>query len=124
MALTVQRSLFEGGVPMVESAGWIESVMLSEIAVGLCVISVGLVGVRMLTGRLPLRQGMQVVIGCFVLLGAPIIAAGLLDLGARSSPEKLQIFHSIDRISTRAELTEANYNPYAQASVQNNQPDY
>jgi type IV secretion system protein VirB2 len=106
MALAVQQSLFEagGGAPMAESARWIEGVMLGEIALGVCVIAVAFIGALMLTGRLPLRQGMQVVIGCFVLLGAPIIAAGLLDLGARSSPEKLQIFHSIDRISTRAEL--------------------
>ena len=80
MALAVQQSLFEagGGAPMVESARWVEGVMLGEIALGVCVIAVALFGALMLTGRLPLREGMRVVIGCFVLLGAPVIAAGIV----------------------------------------------
>ncbi len=83
MALAVQQSLFEagGGTPMAESARWIEGVMLGEIALGICVIAVALFGVLMLTGRLLLREGARVVLGCFVLLGAPVIAAGFIDAG-------------------------------------------
>lgn len=80
MTSVVQQSLFEagGGTPMVGSAHWIERVMLGEIALGVCVIAVALVGALMLTGRLPLREGGRVILGCFVLLGAPVIAAGFV----------------------------------------------
>ena len=76
MALAVQQSLFEagGGTPMVESARWVEGVMLGEIALGVCVIAVAFIGALMLTGRLPLREGARMVIACFVLLGTPVIA--------------------------------------------------
>lgn len=121
MALAVQQSLFKagGGAPMAEPARWIEGVMLGEIALGVCIIAVAFIGALMLTGRLPLRDGMRVVVGCFVLLGAPGIAAGLLDLGARTSPKELPNLQSIGQGSARAELPEVEYNPYAQASVRN-----
>ena len=45
----------------------------------ICVIAAALIGALIRTGGLPLRQGTQVVLGCFVLFGAPIIAEGLLD---------------------------------------------
>jgi type IV secretory pathway VirB2 component (pilin) len=84
MAVVVQQSLFEvgGGTPMAESARWIEGVLLGEIALGVSVIAVALIGGLMLTGRLPLREGMRVVVGCFVLLGAPVIAVGFVGEAA------------------------------------------
>jgi hypothetical protein len=39
----------------------------------------------MLTGRLPLHEGMQVLAGCFVLLDAPVIPAGFSMLGRIAS---------------------------------------
>jgi type IV secretion system protein VirB2 len=64
------------------SQDWIASVLLGEIAAGLCVVAVAIVGMVMLSGRLPVRQGAMVVLGCFVLLGAPAIAWGLMSLAA------------------------------------------
>jgi type IV secretory pathway VirB2 component (pilin) len=81
MALPLQQSLFEagGGTPMVESARWIEGVMLGEIALGVCVIAVAFIGGLMLTGRIDVRRGFSVLLGCHVLFGAPIIAKAFLD---------------------------------------------
>ena len=78
MAIAVYKSLFEagGGTPMAESARWIEGVMPGEIALGLCMIAVALVGALTLTGRLLPHEGMRFVVGGYVLLGAPTIAAG------------------------------------------------
>ncbi len=119
MALTVQQSLFEadGEAPMAESARWIEGVVSGDIALGVCVITVAFIGALMLTGRLPLRKGARSVVGCFSLLGAPVIASGLLDLGAGSSQMEVPRLQTLTQGSTRPELPEANYNPYAQASV-------
>jgi type IV secretion system protein VirB2 len=120
MALAVQQSLFEaaGGTPMVESARWIEGVMLGEMALGVCVIAVAFIGALMLTGRLPLREGARIVVGCFVLLGAPVIAAGFVGGGSgvieASSPPPL-VVAPIDR--PRPDLPPANFDPYAGASL-------
>jgi type IV secretion system protein VirB2 len=120
MALAVQQSLFEagGGTPMVESARWIEGVMLGEIALGVCVIAVAFIGALMLTGRLPLREGARVVVGCFVLLGAPVIAAGFVEGGSelietRALP--LPVVIQIENL--RTDLQPANFDPYAGASL-------
>ena len=78
MALAVQQSLFEagGGTPMVESARWIEGVMLGEIALGVGGLAVAFIGALMLTGRLPLREGARVVVGCFLLGGYAVGGGG------------------------------------------------
>ena len=79
--MTIQRSLIEpsSAQPIATALGWIESVLLGEVAVILCVLAVAFIGALMLTGRLPLRRGMMVIVGCFVLLGAPMIAAGIVN---------------------------------------------
>ncbi|MBA4044799.1 MAG: hypothetical protein C0471_10320 [Erythrobacter sp.] len=123
MALAVQQSLFEAGgeTPMVESARWIEGVMLGEIALGICVIAVAFIGVLMLTGRLPLREGARVVIGCFVLLGAPVIAAGFVGDGSgvgEASVTSPPV--AVQSDDPRPELPPANFDPYAGASLGQN----
>ena len=122
MALAVQQSLFEAGgaAPMVESARWIEGVMLGDIALGVCVIAVASIGALMLTGRLQLREGARVVLGCLVLLGAPVIAAGLVGSeGAAisvpiSSPAPEPTQHP------RPILPPADFDPYEGASLRAN----
>jgi type IV secretion system protein VirB2 len=118
-----QRSLFDaaGDSPMMQSAQWVEGVMLGEIALGLCVIAVAFVGALMLTGRLPLREGGRIVVGCFVLLGAPVIAAGFVGGGSElnvASTPPLPVTVQIE--STRPELPPADYDPYAGASLRKN----
>lgn len=119
MTRAAQQSLFEapGSAPMLESAQWLEGLMLGQIALGICVIAVALIGALMLAGRLPLREGMRVVLGCFVLLGAPVIANGLYQLGGTSSPTLLSNLQTINQATPRPDLPKASYNPYAQASV-------
>ena len=75
--------------PLASSIGWITGTMLGDLAVTLCVLAVAFVGFSMLTGRVSLRRGGQVILGCFLLLGAPVIAANLLALadGGGGQPE-------------------------------------
>jgi type IV secretory pathway VirB2 component (pilin) len=123
VTVVVQQSLFEAGgeALMVESARWIEGVVLDEIALGLCVIAVALIGALMLTGRLPLREGARIVVGCFVLLGAPVIAVGFVSGGSgvgEASVTSPPVAVQID--DPRPELPPANYDPYAGASLGQN----
>ena len=120
--MAVQDSLFDagGGTPIVESARWIEGVMLGEIALGVCIIAVAFIGALMLTGRLPLREGMRVVVGCFVLLGAPVIAAGFVQGGDRSGGRVSAQPPAQDLEAVRPPLPPADYDPYAGASLGEN----
>lgn len=72
----------------------------------------------MLTGRLPLRDGAQVAVGCFVLLGAPVIAAGFVGGGSEvieTSSTPPPVVAPIE--SPRPDLPPANFDPYAGASL-------
>lgn len=103
---------------MLQSVHWIERVMLGEIALGVCGLAVAFIGALMLTGRLPLRNGSRIVVGCFVLLSAPEIAAGIMgageDIVVASTPPPSVGLQAAD---LRPVVTPANFDPYAGASL-------
>ena len=111
--LAPQASLFDAPTtsPIVTAADWITGVLLGELAISLCVLAVAFVGLMMMSGRVPIRTGMRVAIGCFVILGAPQIAAGLLAGWGSPPPPAL----AEPPIARRP--PPANYDPYAGASV-------
>jgi type IV secretory pathway VirB2 component (pilin) len=77
--VAVAPSLFDApaGPVLPSAAGWVTGMLFGEVAASLCVIAVAFTGILLMTGRLTVRDGIGVVLGCFVLLGAPVIAAGL-----------------------------------------------
>ena len=77
--MTAAPSLFDapGSSPFAAAADWVTGTLLGSVAVSLCVIAIAFVGLRMMTGHLAARDGLRVVIACFVLLGASTIAAGV-----------------------------------------------
>jgi type IV secretion system protein VirB2 len=118
--LVVQQSLLAspGASPLVTTTRWIDGVLLGEVALGVGVLAVAIIGAHMLTGKLPLRQGVRVVIGCFVLLGAPVISAAftdLMDSDMRGTQPEIPTIAEL--APTRPEPPPVQYNPYAQASV-------
>lgn len=107
--------------PLALSAEWINSVLLGPVAIGLCVLAVAFVGIRMLSGRLPLRAGLQTLLGCFILLGAPVIAAGFIDsMEQRSTMVAAALPIQVEAEEARGELPPAEYDPYAGASLRRN----
>lgn len=78
------------GAPVLGTAvEWLAQTVTGSIAIALCTIAVAMVGVMMFEGRMPIRRGLRVIIGCFVVFGAPAIAAGLLgtwQTGAEAPP--------------------------------------
>lgn len=93
--------------------------LFGGVALGLCVIAVAIIGLIMLSGRLPVRRGMQVAVGCFVLLGAPAIAASFTGFWqeTRSQQKALPAFTRDEPVETRTDLPPAQYDPYAGASL-------
>ena len=59
---------------------WIEAILTGSLATTLAVIAVALFGLELLNGRLSLRRGAALVIGCFILFAAPGLARSLLAL--------------------------------------------
>jgi type IV secretory pathway VirB2 component (pilin) len=57
---------------------WTESALLGTFATSLAVIAVAFVGLRLLSGQLSPAAMMRVVVGCFILFGAPSIASGIM----------------------------------------------
>ncbi len=118
--MTIASSLFDAPTqsPLNEASDWLLAVLIGQVAVGLCVVAIAVIGLTMLTGRLPIRRGIVVVTGCFVLLGAPIIASGLLTATSPTFSEKSMPHSPPDRVLYEREpLPEATYNPYAGASL-------
>jgi type IV secretory pathway VirB2 component (pilin) len=87
-AITVARS----PSVVVEAVGWIQALLLGSVATGVAVLAVAFVGFGMLAGRLDWRTGARVVLGIFILFGAPAIVQGLRsavseDGGAAPAPD-------------------------------------
>lgn len=66
----------DGGV-FLSAAHWIEAVLLGPVATSIAVIAVASIGLLMLSGRVGMRRGATVIVGCFILFGAASIAHGL-----------------------------------------------
>lgn len=105
--MAIRQSLFDPGASPVLPAAtdWVGAVLLGDVATSLSVIAVAFVGLMLLTGRLAVREGLRVAIGCFVLLGAPSIAMGLRTAadGAATSAGSPMVVNSAEP----AELTPA-----------------
>jgi hypothetical protein len=64
---------------------WLQGTLLGTVATTVAVISVAAVGAMMLSGRVDLRRGGSVILGCFVLLGASSIAGGIQSVSQGGS---------------------------------------
>jgi hypothetical protein len=66
---------------------WLQGTLLGTVATTVAVISVAAIGLMMLSGRIDLRRGASVILGCFILFGASGIAAGIRSLaGGEPAP--------------------------------------
>ncbi len=114
-------SLFEKPAhPVLGAAGdWTTGVLGGSVATSLCVVAIAILGVLLLTGRLRVRRGAEVVLGCFLLLGAGLLAARLQQLAGDAAGAKRaggeQVILPAD--APPQAPPPANYDPYAGASL-------
>jgi type IV secretion system protein VirB2 len=117
-----QASLFDVPPRPVLGAAteWTQGVVGGSLASALCVIAVAILGLLLLSGRMQVRRGVEVVLGCFLLLGAGLLAAQLQqlasDAGGASSTGGEQVIVPAP-VETPPPLPPANYDPYAGASL-------
>ncbi len=109
-----------GSSAIANGIGWVQGAALGTAATVIAVLAVAAIGLLMLAGRLELRRGITVVIGCFILFGAPGIAAALTGLGGSDGAPQLPLVPDPDPLSgssPSAPPPPAAYDPYAGASV-------
>lgn len=67
----------EGASVLLAPVSWLQHTLLGTVAEAVAIVAIAVVGFSMLSGRLGVRRGITVVIGCFVLFGASSIAMGV-----------------------------------------------
>lgn len=70
---------------LVAAVMWVRGVLLGTVATTVAVICIAGVGYQFLSGRIPSRRAVTVVLGSFILFGAPSIAVALSAL-TKSEP--------------------------------------
>ena len=116
------RSLADpsGSNAIVSAVQWLEGTVLGTVATIVAVLAVAWLGFMMLSGRTPVRRGLTVVAGCFILFGASTIAAGLrLAVDGRDSAVAARDFAPPPPAPPAAppDYPPANRDPYAGAAV-------
>ena len=66
-----------GSSVLVAAISWLQDVLLGTAATSIAVIAIAAIGFGMLTGRVNIRHGATVILGCFILFGAASIVAGI-----------------------------------------------
>lgn len=74
-AAFAQANTNQGGDPITSALLWMQTILLGPIATALAVMAVAGVGFMMLTGRMNWRYGATVIIGVFIIFGAPRLVA-------------------------------------------------
>ena len=71
------RALDVSQSSLLDAALWVQHTLLGGVAISIAVLAVATLGAMMLTGRVDMRRATTVVIGCFILFGAPAISTGI-----------------------------------------------
>ena len=71
---------------LVAAIGWIEALLARRLATAVAILAIALIGFRMLLGQVSVRRAAGVILGCFIVFGAPLIARGLIGAIERASP--------------------------------------
>ena len=62
---------------IMSATSWASDLLFGPLATAIAVIAIAWIGFAMLSGRIDLRRGLCVILGCFLLFGARGIAEGL-----------------------------------------------
>ena len=98
---------------------WVQAALTGTIAASIAVIAIAAVGVGMMSGRIDIRRAAITVMGCFVVFGAPSIAAGILaavNPGANDVPDIASVVTEGPKRLPRI-TSQPDYDPYAGAAM-------
>ena len=104
--------------PVLASAsGWVTGLMSGSLAIALCVLAIAFVGFLLMSGRFAVRDALRVVLGCFVLLGAPAIALGLRAVATDTAQQGEPVMPAIIEAPPPPPLPQSTFDPYAGFSL-------
>lgn len=103
--------------PVTAGINWLQGIALGTTATAVAVLAVAAIGWLMLSGRLELRRGITVVIGCFVLFGATSVAVALTSFSESNETGHPVADADITSPLQTHDLPASAYDPYAGASV-------
>lgn len=106
--------------PIADGVLWVQGVALGSTATAIAILAVAAIGLLILSGRLELRRGITVVIGCFILFGASGIAAALTGTTDGNGQQNAAPAPGLRPLSSQSRppaLPPTAYDPYAGASV-------
>lgn len=105
--------------PLAAAVQWLEGLALGSIATSVALIAVAAIGMMMLSGRVPIRRGASVLLGCFILFGAQAIAKGIQTAATYATEAEVPTKALSQPTSPSAYPAprSPNYDPYAGAAV-------
>jgi type IV secretion system protein VirB2 len=119
--LDYDRSLADppGSSSILAATHWVEGTLLGNVATSIAVIAVAGVGFKALSGRVDIRRAITVLLGSFILFGAPSIVAGIeaVTRQAGLAPLPVASTATADPPVTKLPQRPDDYDPYAGAAV-------
>lgn len=67
--------------PLADAGLWVPALLGSTAVQIVCVLAIAGLGFGMLAGRISVRRSGLIILGCFLMLGAPAIAVALTGIG-------------------------------------------
>ena len=96
---------------------WIRLTLTGSLATGVAIIAVAWFGLMLVSGRLPRRRSIQLILGCFIIFGASSIAAGISQAlnTSPAGPDSASVVPSVNVGPTapRLAVASAPYDGYA-----------
>jgi type IV secretory pathway VirB2 component (pilin) len=107
------------GGSLTAAVTWVGSLLTGTVATAIATIAIAGIGFLMLQGRLPLRRGATIVVGCFIIFGAGTISRGLMMLSTELTGNSRagSALNTIPPTPIRPPAQPEVYDPYAGASV-------
>jgi type IV secretion system protein VirB2 len=106
--------------PMTDSARWLLELLTGPAATIVAIIAVATIGFALLQGRIDLRRGASIVLGIFIVFGAPAIAEALLAITQPSGaawPVASPAPIIPDLATAQSGSSQSVYDPYAGAAL-------
>jgi type IV secretory pathway VirB2 component (pilin) len=106
-----------GASVLAAAVSWLQGTFLGTLATTVAIIAVASVGLMMLAGRMNLRHGLTVILGSFILFGAPAIVAGIQSMAGTGYAGGYAPPPPAPPPAALPPLPPVNPDPYAGASV-------
>lgn len=107
----------DGEGVIVTAVRWIEATLLGSAATSVVILAIGFWGFAMLSGRLDLRTGARIILGAFILFGAPLIAYALMNTIRGDGRVEPNLAQASAPREPAQQVVAPDYDPYAGAAI-------